>query len=271
MFVFGSTFNLSSFWIVFFGILFVFLMTTLGAAVVFFVRKQMSPKFNRIFLGFAAGVMIAASVWSLIIPALDNSAQQGGNFYWIPAVLGFLLGGLFLYFIDRLLPHLHINDDKPEGMRTKLNRTTMLVFAIALHNAPEGLAVGFAFGFALKSGDPALLASALALSIGIGIQNFPEGAAVAIPLKETGVSTKKAFFLGSLSGFVEPVFAALGLLLASVLMSLMPWFMAFAAGAMIYVVVEELIPEAQLDSHSHIGTFAVMFGFVLMMLVDAVL
>jgi ZIP family zinc transporter len=257
--------------IVIFGIFFVFLMTTLGAGIVFFIKKQLSDNFNRIFLGFASGVMIAASVWSLLLPALEDSKTTYGDLYWLPATLGFLIGGMFLLLVDHILPHLHINDDKPEGVRTKLNRTTMLVFAIGLHNAPEGLAVGFAFGYALKTGSSDMLATALGLAIGIGIQNFPEGAAVSIPLKDTGVSTKKAFFLGSLSGFVEPVFAGLGLLMASSLSSVMPWFLAFAAGAMIYVVVEELIPEAQLDSHSHVGTFAVLIGFIVMMILDGVL
>jgi ZIP family zinc transporter len=263
-------FGLSPWGTTFLGIFFIFFMTSLGAGIVFLIKKQLSRNFNRIFLGFAAGVMIAAAVWSLLIPAMEG-AKKIGMISWVPAGVGFICGGLFLLVVDRLLPHLHINDDVPEGIRTKLNKTTMLVFAISLHNAPEGLAVGLAFGYALKTGDPAMLASAFGLAIGIGIQNFPEGAAVSIPLKESNISTKKAFFLGSLSGFIEPVFAAIGLLLASQLTSIMPWFLGFAAGAMIYVVVEELIPEAQLDSHSHVGTFAVMLGFLIMMILDGAL
>lgn len=253
-----------------FGFAFIFLSTTLGAGLVLFVKKKLSDNFNRLFLGFAAGVMIAAAVWSLLIPSMEDASNLGIA-SWLPATIGFIAGAIFLLLVDKILPHLHINEDKPEGIKSRLNKTTMLVFAIALHNAPEGLAVGLAFGYALKTGDPLLLSSAVGLAIGIGLQNFPEGAAVSIPLKESGVSTKKAFFLGSLSALVEPVFAAVGLLLASQLTSIMPWFLGFAAGAMIYVVVEELIPEAQLDSHSHIGTFAFIAGFILMMILDGAL
>lgn len=249
------------------GIFFIFFMTSLGAALVFFIKGKLNENMNRIFLGFAAGVMIAASVWSLLIPSIEH-AKQLNMPSWLPAAVGFIFGGLFLLLIDRLIPHLHINEDKPEGLKSQLNKTTMLVLAIALHNAPEGLAVGLAFGYALHSGDPALLASAFGLAMGIGIQNLPEGAAVSIPLIGTDTSKKKAFMLGSLSGLVEPIFAALGLLLASQLSSIMPWFLSFAAGAMIYVVVEELIPEAQLNSRAHIGTFSVMVGFLIMMVLD---
>ena len=260
-------FGLSPWGTAIFGIFFIFFMTSLGAGLVFFIKTKFNENMNRIFLGFAAGVMIAASVWSLLIPAIE-SAENLNMIAWIPAAVGFLLGGLFLLLVDRLLPHLHINEDKPEGLKSQLDKTTMLVFAIALHNAPEGLAVGLAFGFALKTGDPTLLASALGLAIGIGIQNLPEGAAVSIPLIGTNTSKKKAFFLGSLSGFIEPIFAGLGLILASQLAGIMPWFLSFAAGAMIYVVVEELIPEAQLNSRAHIGTFSVIFGFIIMMILD---
>lgn len=263
----GFIFGLKPIGLIIFGIAFVFAMTTLGAAIVFFVKKDTGPNFNRIFLGFAAGVMIAAAIWGLLLPAMDNAEQNSKIAAWIPATVGFSLGAGFLLLVDHILPHLHINDDKPEGMKSKLDRTTMLVFAIALHNAPEGLAVGLAFGYGLQANDPVLLASAFALAIGIGIQNFPEGAAVSIPLKQANVSTRKAFFLGSLSGLVEPIFAGVGLLLASMLNSIMPWFLGFAAGAMFYVVVEELIPEAQLDSHNHVGTISFLIGFVLMMII----
>lgn len=261
--MFGLSFELTAV----LGIFFIFFMTSLGAALVFFIKGKLNDNMNRIFLGFAAGVMIAASVWSLLIPSIE-SAEKLNIPSWIPAAVGFLFGGLFLLLIDKIIPHLHINEDKPEGLKSQLDKTTMLVFAIALHNAPEGLAVGLAFGFALHSGDAALLASAFGLAIGIGIQNLPEGAAVSIPLIGTETSKKKAFFLGSLSGFIEPVFAALGIFLASQLSGIMPWFLSFAAGAMIYVVVEELIPEAQLNSRAHIGTFSVIFGFLIMMILD---
>ncbi len=253
-----------------FGIAFIFLCTTLGAAIVFVVKNKFSDNFNRIFLGFAAGVMIAAAVWGLLLPALEDTSNPNIP-QWVPPTVGFIFGVVFLLLLDVVLPHLHINDDQPEGLKTKLNKTTMMVFAIGLHNAPEGLAVGLAFGYALKSGDPALFTSALGLAIGIGLQNFPEGAAVAIPLKESGLSRKKAFFIGSISGFVEPVFAVIGILLANSLAAIMPWFLGFAAGAMIYVVVEELIPEAQLDSHKHLGTLSFIAGFLIMMILDGIL
>ncbi len=262
--------SISNGWMATLGIAFIFIMTTAGAAMVFFFKQAMGDLFKRIFLGFAAGVMIAASVWSLLIPAIDE-AEATGIPGWIPAAVGFLAGGLFLLLIDNLIPHLHLDSDKPEGLRASWKRTTMLVFAVTLHNIPEGLAVGLAFGFALKGGNPALVASAMGLAIGIGLQNFPEGAAISLPLKQEGMKSPKAFLMGTLSGAVEPVFAAIGIILASQLTAIMPWFLAFAAGAMIYVVVEELIPEAQLGSHSNVGTIALMIGFVIMMILDVAL
>ena len=256
--------------IIIIGISFVFVMTSLGAALVFFFRKNISKNLNRIFLGFAAGVMIAASVWSLLIPAIESAEEQNIPGY-IPAVIGFIAGGFFLLLIDKLLPHIHPRAGVQEGVKSSFQRTTMLVFAVTLHNIPEGLAVGLSFGLALKTGDVTMLSAALALSIGIGLQNFPEGAAISLPLKNENISNRKAFILGSLSGIVEPIAAVLGILLASWLPAVMPWFLAFAAGAMIYVVAEELIPEAQLDSHSNIGTIAVMVGFAVMMLLDVAL
>jgi ZIP family zinc transporter len=252
------------------GIAFIFAMTTAGAAMVFFFKKVMGTMAKRIFLGFAAGVMIAASIWSLLTPAIAE-AQSMGMIGWIPASIGFLGGGLFLLLIDTVVPHLHTDSDKPEGVKTRLSRTTMLVFAVTLHNVPEGLAVGLAFGLALHTGTTVALAAAVGLALGIGIQNFPEGAAISLPLKQEGMSTAKSFYAGSLSGAVEPVAAVLGILLAAVLSAIMPWFLSFAAGAMIYVVVEELIPEAQLGEHSNAGTIAVMIGFVLMMILDVAL
>jgi ZIP family zinc transporter len=252
------------------GISLIFVMTTAGSGMVFFFRNVMSDRFKRITLGFAAGVMIAASVWSLLNPAIEE-AELLGIPGWIPAGIGFALGGLFLLIVDNLLPHLHIGEKKPEGIKTSLKRSTMLIFAVTLHNIPEGLAVGLAFGLALQTGTPIAIMSAFGLAIGIGLQNFPEGAAISLPLKQEGMSSGKAFIYGTLSGVVEPVFAVLGLVLATQLTSIMPWFLAFAAGAMIYVVVEELIPEAQLGEHSNIGTIAVMFGFVVMMILDVAL
>jgi ZIP family zinc transporter len=252
------------------GIVFVTAMTTAGAAMVFFFRKNMSEKFKPIFLGFAAGVMIAASVWSLLLPSIDE-AENLGVVGWIPAAVGFLVGGLFLLLVDNLLPHLHIGEEKPEGLRSSFKRTTMLVFAVTLHNIPEGLAVGLAFGFALYHGDATMVSAAFGLALGIGIQNFPEGAAISLPLRQEGMKTGKAFLFGTLSGVVEPIFAMIGILLAFQLAGIMPWFLAFAAGAMIYVVVEELIPEARIGAHSNVGTIAVMIGFAVMMILDVAL
>jgi len=262
--------NLSNETVSLIGILFIFFMTSSGAAMVFFFRNQMSDTFKRIFLGFAAGVMIAASVWSLLIPSIEE-AQSQGMIGWVPATIGFIGGGLFLLLVDNLLPHLHFDQDKPEGLKSSLKRSTMLVFAVTLHNIPEGLAVGLAFGLALNGSSTIAIASAFGLALGIGIQNFPEGAAISLPLKQEGLSTKKSFIYGVLSGAVEPVAAGIGLLLAMQLTFIMPWFLSFAAGAMIYVVVEELIPESQLGEHSNIGTLAVMAGFVIMMVLDVAL
>ena len=211
---------------------FTFLMTALGAAVVFFFRGGINPKIQRIFLGFAAGVMIAASVWSLLIPAIEE-AEQKGQIGWIPAAGGFILGILFLMGLDSLLPHLHPGSAEPEGVTTSWKRTTLLVFAVTLHNIPEGMAVGLSFALAAQNGnDPAVITAAAALALGIGIQNFPEGAAVALPLRQEGMSSTKAFLMGSLSGLVELVFGVLVVLAAGFIQPLMPWMLAFAAGAM---------------------------------------
>ncbi|MFA9381607.1 MAG: ZIP family metal transporter [Acetanaerobacterium sp.] len=252
---------------------FTFLATVLGAAVVFFFRGEMKAGIQRIFLGFAAGVMIAASVWSLLIPAIEMAEEQGG-IGWIPAAGGFVLGGLFLLLLDRLLPHLHPESNTVEGVPSSLNRTTLLVFAVTLHNIPEGMAVGLAFSLATQQGgggSAVTLASATALALGIALQNFPEGAAVSLPLKREGFSNRKAFVYGGLSGIVEPIFGILTVIIAGAITPLMPWLLAFAAGAMIYVVVEELIPEAHLGEHSNVGTLGVMFGFLVMMILDVAL
>ena len=244
--------------------------TVLGAGMVFFFKKDMSHTTQKVFLGFAAGVMIAASVWSLLIPAMDMAEEMGQN-VMLPVGGGFVLGGAFLMLLDRLLPHLHIGSDEPEGLPTHWKRTTMIVLAVTLHNIPEGMAVGLTFSVAAQDPAPGALAGAMALAIGMGLQNFPEGAAVSLPMKSQGVSNRKAFWLGAASGIVEPIFGVLTVLIAGSITGVMPWILAFAAGAMIYVVVEELIPEAQLGEHSHAGTVSVMAGFLVMMLLDVML
>ena len=249
---------------------FTFLMTSLGAAVVFFFRRQVTASAQRIFLGFAAGVMIAASVWSLLIPAIEE-AEGAGQVGWVPAAGGFVLGVAFLMALDGILPHLHPGAREPEGARSKLHRTTLLIFAVTLHNIPEGMAVGLSFALAAQHNDPALYAGAMALAVGMGIQNFPEGAAIALPLRQEGVGRTRAFLWGSLSGLVEPVFGLLTVLLAGSIQPLMPWLLSFAAGAMLYVVVEELIPEAHLGEHSNVGTLGVIGGFLVMMILDVAL
>lgn len=250
---------------------FTFLMTTLGSAVVFLFHKTISNQIQRIFLGFAAGVMIAASVWSLLIPAIEQ-ATVIGQIGWIPAAGGLLLGVSFLMLLDRLLPHLHPNAHQQEGISTSWKRTTMLMLAVTLHNIPEGMAVGLSFALAAQHGnDIGLSSSAIALAIGIGIQNFPEGAAISLPLRQEGLSRIKSFIYGSLSGIVEPIFGILVVLIAASIQPLMPWLLSFAAGAMLYVVIEELIPEAHLGEHSNIGTLGVIAGFVIMMVLDVAL
>ncbi len=247
-----------------------FLGTTLGAAMVFFMRAKMNPQLEKLLLGFAAGVMIAASVWSLLIPAIELEEKKGNN-AWLPAAAGFLLGIGFLLLLDTLIPHLHVGEEKPEGMKSDFRKTTMLVLAVALHNLPEGMAVGVAFAGAMVDGTGMTFAAALVLAVGIAIQNFPEGAIISMPLRNAGVSRPKAFWYGVLSGVVEPVGAVVTILLAEQIVPLLPYFLAFAAGAMIYVVVEELIPEAQGGKHTNIGTVGVAVGFVLMMVLDVAL
>ena len=250
---------------------FPFLMTTLGAAMVFLLRGKGTRTAQRLCLGFAAGVMIAASVFSLLLPAIEE-AEAAGMAGWIPAAGGFALGALFLLVLDGLLPHLHPGSAAPEGTPSRLRRTTLLVFAVTLHNIPEGMAVGLSFALAAQHGhDGALYAAAMALAVGIGIQNFPEGAAVSIPLREEGMPRWKAFLCGSLSGLVEPIFGVCAVLIAGTISPFMPWLLSFAAGAMIYVVVEELIPEAHLGEHSNIGTLGVLGGFLVMMVLDVAL
>ncbi len=250
---------------------FTFLMTSLGSGMVFFFRKNMSGRVQKVLLGFAAGVMIAASVWSLLLPAIEE-AEASGQPGWLPAAGGIILGIAFLYALDRLIPHLHPGTDKTEGLASSMKRTSLLVMAVTLHNIPEGMAVGLSFAIAARQGgDAASYASAMALALGIGIQNFPEGAAISLPLRKEGFGAGKAFLLGGASGIVEPVFGLLTVLVAGAIMPFMPWLLSFAAGAMLYVVVEELIPEAHLGEHSNSGTLGVMAGFILMMVLDVAL
>jgi ZIP family zinc transporter len=237
---------------------------------VFFMKNKLSLKVEKLLLGFASGVMIAASVWSLIIPSIDMAKEQG-KIEWLPAAIGFILGILFLLLLDSLIPHLHLNDNKPEGIKAKLKKTTMMVFAVTLHNIPEGMAVGVTFAGALIGNTGITMAGAFALALGIAIQNFPEGAIISMPLKSEGMPKPKAFLYGMLSGIVEPIGAIITILLTNIIVPFLPYLLSFATGAMIYVVVEELIPESQTGQHSNIGTIGVTIGFVLMMVLDVAL
>ena len=262
--------QLNSITLVLLGTGFTCILTILGAGLVFFFHREVNMELQRIFLGFAAGVMIAASVWSLIVPAVEMAEEQG-KIGWVPAAGGFVLGGIFLLLLDRLLPHLHVGSDSPEGIHSSFKRTTLLVFAVTLHNIPEGMAVGLAFSMAGEGLGGTTLAGAIALAIGMGLQNFPEGAAISLPLRKEGLSVWKSFLYGAFSGVVEPISGVIGVLIAGSIKGVMPWILTFAAGAMIYVVVEELIPEAHLGEHSHTGTIGVMIGFLVMMVLDIAL
>ncbi|GAU77350.1 ZIP family metal transporter [Fusibacter sp. 3D3] len=251
--------------------LFTWFLTALGAGIVFFF-KEINRKVLDIMLGFAAGVMIAASFWSLLNPAIEM-AERSGQIPWVPAVVGFMSGGIFLFLIDKILPHLHSGFpmEEAEGVKTSWQRSVLLVLAITLHNIPEGLAVGVAFG-ALAVGLPeATLGGAIALAIGIGIQNFPEGAAVSVPLRREGFTRRKAFLYGQASGIVEPIAGVIGALLVVSMHSILPYALSFAAGAMIFVVVEELIPESQREKNTDLATMGAMVGFTVMMLLDVAL
>ncbi len=252
------------------GLVLPFLGTVLGAGTVFFLKKSMGLRLQKLLLGFASGVMVAASVWSLLIPAIEMSEAAGGV-AWIPAVVGFLLGMGFLLVLDTVIPHLHLNEEHPEGRPSSLGKSFMLVLAVTLHNIPEGMAVGVVLAGMLEGSTVITTASALALAIGIAVQNFPEGAVISAPLVSNGLSRPKAFFYGAMSGIVEPIGAILTILLTSVVTPVLPYILAFAAGAMIYVVVEELIPESQAGAHSNIGTVGVAMGFALMMVLDVAL
>lgn len=257
-------------WNILLGILIPFVGTTLGSAMVFFMRREMNGRVQKALLGFASGVMIAASVWSLLIPAIEMSEEQS-NIAWVPAAIGFLLGIGFLLLLDTLTPHIHLTEEEPEGIKADLKKTTMLVLAVTLHNIPEGMAVGVTFAGVMTENSVISLAGALALSIGIAIQNFPEGAIISMPLQSHGLSKGKAFLYGAMSGIVEPIAAVITIFLTGIAVPLLPYLLSFAAGAMIYVVVEELIPESQAGEHSNIGTIGVAAGFVLMMILDVAL
>lgn len=255
---------------IFIGIMLPFFGTALGAACVFLFRRELRPSLQKSFLGFASGVMVAASVWSLLIPAMDMSEAMG-KFAFAPAAAGFLLGIAFLLFMDKAVPHLHMGSEQSEGPRVALKKTTMLVLAVTLHNIPEGLSAGAVFAGVLAQNSTVTLAGAFALSIGIAIQNFPEGAIISLPLRSEGMGRGRSFLCGALSGIVEPIAAGLTLLLAAYVQPILPYLLSFSAGAMIYVVVEELIPEASEGEHSNIGTITFALGFVLMMVLDVAL
>ena len=252
------------------GLLIPLLGTMLGSAFVFFMKDGLSPRVQKTLLGFASGVMVAASVWSLLIPAMEMEADNG-KWSVVPAAVGFLLGMGFLLLLDELTPHLHVGSDTPEGPRSRLSRTAMLALAVTIHNLPEGMAVGVVFAGAEQGAAGLSLASAVAVSLGIAIQNVPEGAIISMPMRAEGNSRWRSFLIGSLSGAVEPVGAIAVLLLASLLMPVMPYMLAFAAGATFYVVVEELIPEASEGEHSNLSTIGFAIGFVLMMVLDVVM
>ena len=252
------------------GLLIPFLGTVLGSAFVFFMKKDMPVFLQKALLGFASGVMVAASVWSLLIPSIEMSSEAGKGAV-IPAVIGFLLGMAFLLFIDYITPHLHIGDDHPEGPRSKLSRTAMLSLAVTIHNLPEGMAVGVVLAGALQSNLGISAAGALAMSLGIAIQNIPEGAIISMPMRAEGNSRMRSFLLGSFSGIVEPIGGLIVILLASFMTPILPYMLAFAAGAMMYVVIEELIPETSEGEHSNLGTIGFALGFALMMVLDVVL
>lgn len=247
-----------------------FVGTTLGAGCVFFVKGKLNMRLQRIFTGFAAGVMVAASVWSLLLPSLENAAHMG-KLAFLPATVGFWLGVIFLAAMDKAIPHLHVNSDTAEGPKSKFQKTTMMILALVLHNIPEGMAVGVVYAGAMMPETDIAVTAALILSLGIAIQNFPEGAIISIPLHGEGMKKSKAFTYGMLSGLVEPLAAILTIMVAEFVVPILPYMLGFAAGAMIYVVVEELIPEMSEGEHSHLGTFMFMLGFSVMMIMDIVL
>ena len=255
----------------FIGFTIIFLATTAGSAMVYFFKRDIPKRTNAVILGFAAGVMIAAAVWSLLIPSIDAAEATFGQWAWLPGAVGFLLGGLFLVMLDHVLPHFHVGTGHEEGPHVKVQKSTRLFLAVTIHNIPEGLAVGLAYGAAAVSGDPGAIYAALGLSIGMAIQNFPEGAAIALPMKVATGNRHKAFLFGMGSGAVEPLAAIVGYILASQVAVLHPWMLGFAAGAMLFVVAEDLIPDSNISEYPHAGTWGVMLGFVIMMVLDVAL
>ena len=256
-------------WLIARGLLIPFLGTSLGAALVFFMKRELDVKLQNMLSGFAAGVMVAASVWSLLIPSMEMSADRG-KLAFIPAAVGFCAGMIFLLILDKVIPHMHL-DESHEGVKTNLQKTTMMVLAVTLHNIPEGMAVGILYAGWVSGAAQITEAGALSLALGIAIQNFPEGAIISMPLHSKGLSKGKACWYGVLSGIVEPVAGLITILLASQISSILPYFLSFAAGAMLYVVVEELVPEMAEGEHSNLGTVMFMLGFVLMMILDVAL
>jgi ZIP family zinc transporter len=262
--------NMTEVQITILGIAIIFVTTMLGSSLVYFFKNGLSVKANTIFLGFAGGIMVAASIFSLLLPSIEEASSYG-KFSVVPATVGFLIGGAFLVLLDKITPHLHKGTSVEEGPNVQMKKTTRLFLAVTLHNMPEGLAIGFALGAATTSGVESSILAALGLAIGIGAQNFVEGAAIALPISATSGSKNKGFILGTLSGAVEPVCAVLGYLLATYIQALQPWLLAFAAGAMIFVVIEDLIPDAKAEDHPHLGTWSAMIGFALMMVLDVVM
>ncbi len=256
--------------IIFWGLMIPFIGTTAGAACVLFMRNELKPLIQKALLGFAAGVMVAASVWSLLIPAMDMSGHMG-KFAFVPAAAGFLLGIAFLLLLDRTIPHMHVGSDDAEGLKCSLDKSTMLVLAVTIHNIPEGISSGAVFAGLLTDQANVTVAGAFALAIGIAVQNLPEGFIVSLPVRSEGGKRGKAFLYGTLSGIVEPIAGGITVLLAAYITPVLPYLLAFAAGAMIYVVVEELVPESAQGEHSNIGTIGFAVGFVLMMILDVAL
>lgn len=256
------------------GVMIPFIGTTLGAACVYIMKNELKDRVQKGLSGFAAGVMVAASIWSLLMPSMEMVEEKMGIMAWVPAAVGFLVGIAFLLFLDSVIPHQHIDSDHPEGMKAEsLRKTTMMVLAVIIHNIPEGMAVGVSFAGVLYGEGDLTMAGAMVLAIGIAIQNFPEGAIISMPLKAVGVSKNKAFGMGVFSGIVEPIAAIVTILLSSIMVPILPYLLSFAAGAMMYVVVEELVPEAtgEGESHTNIGTIGFAVGFVVMMVLDVML
>lgn len=249
----------------------IFLATVFGSSAVYFLKKNLSAKASNVILGFASGIMVSAGIFGLLVPAIEEAENIYGDIAIIPVVVGFILGGLFLNLLDKIIPHFHQRSNEDEGPKSNLTKQLKFFLAVTIHNIPEGLAVGFACGLALKTNDPIAISSVMALAIGMSIQNVPEGCAISVPMLEQKVSKNKAFLYGAFSGIVEPIFAVIGIFLASLMSSLLPWLLAFSAGAMIYVTIEELLPSARKEGHEHYGLWAFMIGFIIMVSLELLL